>query len=141
MPHEHTRRKETQKYLRENCYHRIKCTAVSFLAAFIWRRPLNSVVSATATHKKLKKVSDGTCTQVIAPMINKCRVKMIQEELYNVRILPRRGDPKKEKENIVAIKITLPTCLLIYMITDLLEQRFHSILYSLYLLNHLLNPY
>ena len=49
--HKHTRRRGTQKYLRENCYHRIKCTAATFLAAFMWRRPLNSAVLATTTHR------------------------------------------------------------------------------------------
>ena len=88
MPHEHTRRKETQKYLRESCYHRIKCVAATFLTAFTWRRPLNSVVLATTTHIKLKRVSDGTGTQVRAWLINKCRIKMIQRELYNVRDPP-----------------------------------------------------
>ena len=57
----------------------------------MWRRPLNSAILATATHRKLKKVSDETSTKVIAQMINKCRIKMVQEELYNVRDLPRRG--------------------------------------------------
>ena len=50
----------------------------------MWRRPLNSTVLVAATHKKLKKVSAGTSTQVIAQMINKCRIKMVQKELYNV---------------------------------------------------------
>ena len=27
----------------KSCYHRIKCTTVAFLAALMWRRPLNSV--------------------------------------------------------------------------------------------------
>ena len=77
VPHEHTRRRETQKYLRKSCYHCIKCTAATFLAAFIWRRPLNSAALATTTHRKSEKVSDGTGTQVRAQMINKCRIKMI----------------------------------------------------------------
>ena len=75
--HEHTRRRGTQKYLRENCYHRIECTATTFLAAFMLRRPLNSVVLATTTHRKLEKVFDGTGTQVKAQMINRCRIKMV----------------------------------------------------------------
>ena len=62
VPHEHTRRKETQKYLKESCYHRIKCTAAIFLAAFMWRRPLNSVALAITTHRKPKEVSDGIGT-------------------------------------------------------------------------------
>ena len=63
------------------------------------KRPLNSIVLATATHRKLKKVSDGTSTQVITQMINKCRIKMVQEELYNVRDPPQRGE--KEIDPIV----------------------------------------
>ena len=35
VPYEHMRRKETQKYLRKSCYHRIKCTEATFLAAFM----------------------------------------------------------------------------------------------------------
>ena len=66
VPHEHTRRKGTQKYLKKNCYHRIKCTAATFLAALIWRKPLNSTVLAITTHRKLKRVSDETDTQVRA---------------------------------------------------------------------------
>ena len=75
--HEHTRRRGTQKYLRESCYHHIECTAATFLAAFMWRRPLNSTVLATTTHRKPKRVSDGTGTQVRTQMINKCRIKMV----------------------------------------------------------------
>ena len=85
MSYEHRRMKETQKYLRKNCYHRIKCTITTFLAAFIWRRHLNSEVLATTTHKKPREVSDEIGTQVISQMVNKCRVKMIQRELYNVK--------------------------------------------------------
>ena len=81
--HEHTRKRGTQKYLMESCYHRIECTASTFLAAFMWKRPLNSVALATTTHRKPKRVSDETGIQVRAQMINKCRIKMVQRELYN----------------------------------------------------------
>ena len=64
----------------------------------MWRRPLKSTVLVIATHKKLKKVSDGTSTQVIAQMINKCRIKMIHEELHNVRDLPRTKGTGKTLE-------------------------------------------
>ena len=57
----------------------------------MWRRPLNNAALANATHKK-PKVSDGTGTQVRVQMINKCRIKMVQREQYNVR------DPPCEKE-------------------------------------------
>ena len=78
----------TQKYLRESCYHRIECTAATFLATFMLRRPLNSATLATTTHRKPERVSDGTSTQVRAQMINKCRINMAQNELYNVRDPP-----------------------------------------------------
>ena len=51
----------------------------------MWRRPLNSVTLATATHRRSKKVHDGMGTQVKAQMVNKCRIKMIWKELYNVK--------------------------------------------------------
>ena len=54
----------------------------------MWRRPLNNATLATTTHRKPKRVSDGTGTQVRAQMINKCRIKMAQKELYNVRDPP-----------------------------------------------------
>ena len=70
----------------------------------MWRIPLNSTVLATATHKKLKKVSNGTSTQVIAQMINMCRIKMVQEELYNVRDLPRRGYKENSRRDTIALQ-------------------------------------
>jgi len=88
VPHEHTRRKETQKYLRKSWYHCIKCTAATFLVAFMWRRLLNNVVLAIITHRKPKRVSDAIGTQVKAQTINKCRIKIILRELYNVRNPP-----------------------------------------------------
>ena len=69
----------------------------------MWRRFLISTVLATATHRKLKKVSDGTSIQVIAQMINKCRIKMVQEELYKVRDLPRRRDRKNSRRDTIAL--------------------------------------
>ena len=67
----------TQKYIRKSCYHHIECTAATFLAAFMWRRSLNSVALAITTHRKPKRVSDGTDTQARSQMINRCRVKMV----------------------------------------------------------------
>ena len=60
-----------------------------FLAAFMWRRPLNSTTLATTTHKEPERVSDGTGTQVRAWMINRWR----------------REGKKKEKNNTIAIQI------------------------------------
>ena len=97
MYHEHTRRRGTQKYLRESCYHSIECTAATFLTTFMWRRPLNSAVLATTTHRKPKRVSDGTSTQIRVQMTNKCRIKMVQRELYNVRD-PLWGKDRKNRE-------------------------------------------
>ena len=51
----------------------------------MWRIYLNSEILVTTTHGKPGEVFDGTDTQVIAQTIDKCRVKMIQRELYNVK--------------------------------------------------------
>ena len=53
----------TQKYLRESYYHHIEYTAATFLTAFMFRRPLNSTVLATTTHRKLERVSDEINTR------------------------------------------------------------------------------
>ena len=51
----------------------------------MWKRYLNSEILVTTPHGKPGEVSDGTDTQVKSQMIDKCRVKMIQKELYNVK--------------------------------------------------------
>ena len=66
----------------------------------MWIRPLNCVALANATHRKPKRVFDGTGTQVRAQMINKCRIKMVQRELYNVRDPPWGGGPEKTEKKI-----------------------------------------
>ena len=70
----------------------------------MWRRPFNRIALAAATHKGFGNVFDGTCTQVVAWMINKWRVSIIWRELYNVRDPPWRGDRKIYKENTVATR-------------------------------------
>jgi len=54
----------------------------------MWKRPLNGVILATITYRKPKRVSNETGTQVKAQIINKCRIKIFQNELYNVRDPP-----------------------------------------------------
>ena len=76
---------ESPKDLRKSCCHRIKCTVTTFLAAFMWRRHLNSDILVTTTHKELEEVADGTNTQVKSQINDKCRVKMILKKLYNVK--------------------------------------------------------
>ena len=50
-----------------------------------------------ATHSKLKKVADGTGTQVATCMINKWMAKINEKEIYNIRGPPRtEGGGKKE---------------------------------------------
>ena len=94
-----------QKYLRESCYHHIKCSAANFLAAFMWRRLLNGIVLTIPTHRGSERVSDGTSIQVVAQMINKCRVKIVKRGLYNVRDPQWKGDRKnKKKRNTIAIR-------------------------------------
>ena len=71
----------------------------------MWRRPLNSAALVTTIHRKLERVSNGTITQVVAQMINKCRIKIVQEELYNVKDPPWIEEREREKEKTVAFKI------------------------------------
>jgi len=101
--YECTGRMGARKYLRKSCCHRIKCLVANFLAPFMWRRPLNSVALATTIYRKLKRVSNGTNTKIVPQMINKCRIKIVQVELY------KRGDPpwigdweKREKKTVVS---------------------------------------
>ena len=88
MHYERIGKMRARKYLKKGYCHCIKCSATNFLAALIWRRLLNSATLATTMHRKPKRVSDRTGTQVRAQMVNKYRIKMIQKELYNVRDLP-----------------------------------------------------
>ena len=74
----------------------------------MWRRHLNNVTFANATHRELGKVADETNTQVRVKMINRWRVKMIQKGLYKVGDSPRKGNRKKrEKKNNTAIRSVL----------------------------------
>ena len=125
VSHEHMRRKEIQKYLRESCYHRIKCTTATFLAAFMWRRPLNSAALATATHRKPKRVSNGIGTQVRTQMINKCRIRMVQKELYNVRDPPLEGDLKNRERTLQQSKLSLYPIVINLYECDLLRLKVH----------------
>ena len=95
------RKKKTQKYLKESYYHRIKCTAATFLAAFMWRRPLNSTALATTTYRKPEGVSDGIGTQVKVRMINRCRVKMVRMRIYKVEGLLIGGWKNREERTMI----------------------------------------
>ena len=65
----------------------------------MWRKPLNNAVLATTTHRRSEGMSDGTITQVATQMINKCRVKRVQEGLYNGKDPPdgRGGEKRGER--------------------------------------------
>ena len=62
------------------------------------KRLLNSVASVIVTNRKWGKAADGTSTQVVTCLINRWKVRINWERLYNVRIHPqekrRRGDEK-----------------------------------------------
>ena len=53
--------------------------------------------------QKAREVSDETNTQVVAQMTNKCRIKIVQKELYNVRDPSWTEDRKMIEESTVAI--------------------------------------
>ena len=59
------RKKEgNPKYLSKGYHHHTKCITTTLLATLMRRRPLNSATLATATHKELREVSNGTGPQV-----------------------------------------------------------------------------
>ena len=89
----------------------------------MWRRHLNSEVLATTTHKKPEEVSDGTGTQVISQTIDKCRIKMIQRKLYNVKNPLWKRDQKnsKKEENRLIYNCTQSES--IYMNAKLLRLK------------------
>ena len=105
MHYERTRKMGIRKYLRKSCYHCIKYPAANFPTVFMWRRPLISVALATTTHRKPKKMSDGTSTQVVAQMINKSRIKIVQEELYNIGYPPWIKEEGKREKITIASRI------------------------------------
>ena len=49
----------------------------------MWIKPLNSAALVTTTHRRLDVVFDETSTQVATQIIDKCRMKRVQEGLYN----------------------------------------------------------
>ena len=53
---------ESPKNLRKSYCRRIKCTVITFLAAFMWRRHFNNETLVTTTHKEPENVADGTDT-------------------------------------------------------------------------------
>ena len=48
----------------KSCYHHIKCITTTLLATLMGKRPLNSAILTTATHKEVIRVSDRTGAQV-----------------------------------------------------------------------------
>ena len=62
MHYERAGRMGARKYLRKSCCHHIEYSTANFLAAFMWRRPLNSAALTTPTHRGPEGVSDETNT-------------------------------------------------------------------------------
>ena len=67
---------------------------------------MNSETLVIPTYREPEEVSDGTDTQVKSQMNNKCRVKIIQRELYNVKNPLWKGDRKNPRNplSIIACK-------------------------------------
>ena len=79
-----------------NC--RIKCKETTFLAALMWRGQANRVTLATATHRKVGWMSNGTGTQVKVQMINKCKTLITLRRLYKRRASHEEGIKKSHKK-------------------------------------------
>ena len=70
----------------------------------MWSRPLNSISWEITTKKKLKKKFDGTNTQVMAWMMNKCRGRIVQGDHIMGNIFHKRGGGNKNREGIGVIE-------------------------------------
>ena len=62
MHYEHTGRMGARKYLRKSYCHCIEYSTANFLATFMWKRPMNSAVLATPTHRGPKGVFNEIST-------------------------------------------------------------------------------
>ena len=62
MHYEYMGRSGARKYLRKSCCHRIECSVANFLAAFMWRKPLNSAALTTPTYRRSERVSNESNT-------------------------------------------------------------------------------
>ena len=72
--------------------------------------PLNSITLFAVTHSKLRKVSDGTDTQVATCIINKWTAKINKRRIYNGKCPPgEKGDRKRRRKirKTVAVLRTL----------------------------------
>ena len=72
--------------------------AADSLAALMKKWPLNSITLFATTHSKLRKVVDGTGTQVVTCMINKWTAKINEKEIYNEKCPPRVREEKKKRK-------------------------------------------
>ena len=69
------------------------------MAAFIWSRHLNSVSWKITTQKKLKKKFDGSNTQVMAWMMNKCKGRIVQGGYIMGNIFHKREAARRVEED------------------------------------------
>ena len=90
-------RRKTPKYLEKSCYYHIKCIVSTFMATFMQSIPLNSVSWEITTQKKLKKKFDGTNTQVMAQMMNKCKGKIVQGDYIMENIFHKKKAQQSEQ--------------------------------------------
>ena len=127
----------------------LNAKTATLLAAFIWRRRLNSVSLANATHRRSGNVADGTSTQVKVQMINRCKEKMSQKELYKLKDSPQKKGRKKEREekgeNVCIICILFSQYIWTKAFSDtntrVLKQWIHIATRYLFSRNHLQDSY
>ena len=96
-------RRKTPKYLEKSCYYHIKCIVPTFMAAFMWSRPLNSVSWEITTQKKLKKKFDRTNTQAMSWMMNKCRGRIVQRDYIMGNIFHKKGAAIRTREDFLVL--------------------------------------
>ena len=97
-------REENSKYLRKSCHHHIKCTAVTFLTALMWKRPLNNVALTAATYRRLKGVFGGMGAQVGSRWSTNVRSRWSGRTYIMWKNPHEEGTAKKRKRILLHVK-------------------------------------
>ena len=60
--------------------------------------PLSSTTLFVATHRKLRRATNGTGTPITTCMINKWMVKINEKEIYNRKCPPKGGEEERKRK-------------------------------------------
>ena len=95
--HESTGQRETMKYLRESCYHRIECFVANSMAALMWKWYLNSNFQPHSYSYRFQEGVDGIGINA-RNLVYMWRVEMKEGRQYKRERIPWEVGIEKLKE-------------------------------------------